>query len=134
MPSKLCALSLVLLCACSGDSLGPKADLVLTTLPDFSARVSYVAFEGGNGPDGAYSQHNVWVIVPPATDANAGVVVPTRSPVFVRTRDGIFSSDGNQIRIGDRVEVWHDVTRAYGVVEGPPGAPTYTSTQVVIDR
>ena len=134
MPSRVSALALVLLCACSGDSAGPRADLVLTTPPDFSARVSYVEFEGGNGPDGAYSQQNVWVVVPPATVANAGVVVPTSSPVFIRTGDGILSSDANQIRIGDRVEVWHDITAAYGVVEGPAGAPTYRSTQVVIDR
>lgn len=133
MISKLCALTLIVFCACSSDSLGPKADLVLTTPPDFSARVYSVEFEGGNGPGGSYSQQNVWVIIPPATAANAGVVVPTRSPVFVRTRDGIFSSEARQIRAGDKVEVWHDRTVAFGAVEGP-GAPTYASTQVVIDR
>jgi hypothetical protein len=134
MPSKLLPLALVVLFACSSDSLGPKTDLVLNAPPDFSARVYQVEFEGGNGPDGPYSQYDVWVVIPPATTANAGVVVPIRGPVFVRTRDGIFSSDGSHIRTGDKVDVWHDAGAAYGAVQGPPGAPTYTSTQVVIDR
>jgi len=133
--SKLRALTLVVLCACSSDSLGPKTNLVLATPPDFSARVYFVEFESGNGPGfGAWSQHNVWVIIPPASAANAGVIVSTRSPVFLRTRDGIFVSDGNQIRPGDTVDVWRQMPVAYGALQGPPGAPTYTSTQFVIDR
>ncbi|HJP59704.1 MAG TPA: carboxypeptidase-like regulatory domain-containing protein, partial [Gemmatimonadaceae bacterium] len=114
--------------------LGPKANLVLTRPPDFSARVYSVEFEGGNGPGGHYSQENVWVMIPPGTTANAGVVVPTSSPVFVRTRDGTFSSGASHIRMGDAIDVWHDWTVAHGAVQGPPGAPTYTTTQVVINR
>lgn len=135
MHAKILSVALLVLSACSSDSLGPKANLVVTTAPDFSARVYSVQYEAGNGPGaGPYSQHNVWVVIAPATAANAGVVVPTASPVFVRTRDGIFLSDGNQIKAGDNVEIWHDRTTAFGAVEGPPGSPTYTSTQVVIDR
>jgi len=135
MPLKLSTFALVLVCACSSDSLGPKANLVLTTTPDFSARVYSTQFESGNGPGyGPYSQHDVWVIIPPANNANAGVVVPTNSPVFVRLNGQLFLSDGSRIRAGDELEVRHDQTEAFGAVQGPPGAPTYTSTQIVIDR
>jgi hypothetical protein len=135
MLSKLLgALALLLLCACTSESLGPKASLLLTTQPAFSASVYSAKSEAGISPEGPYSQTDVWLIIPPAAGPNAGVIVPTRSAVFLRTADGIFSSDGDHIRTGDKVEVWHDASVAYGAVQGPPGAPTYRGTQIVIDR
>lgn len=139
MRSTLCLLSsawLVGLVACSSSStLGPRATLVLSTPPNFTARVAKVEFESANGPAGPYSQHNVWLVIPPSTVANAGLVVANATPVFVRTRDGIFSSSASGIKVGDRVEVWHDIQVAYGAVQGPPGAPTYVNLkQIVIDR
>lgn len=114
---------------------GGAATLALSTVPDFSGTVAQARAESAVGPGGAYSQYDVWVTVPPATAASAGVVVPLATPVFVR-------SDGNtltaarpaDIRVGDAVQVWHDRTAAYGAVQGPPEAPTYTGTQIVVVR
>jgi hypothetical protein len=138
MRSKLahraCAcLSLIVLSACSS-AVGPPASLLLSTSPDFSARVSQIEFEGGNGPAGPYSQYDAWVVVAPSVSANAGVVIPTKVPVFARHNGQIFSSNAKNIKVGDMIEVWHDFTVGYGAVQGPPGAPTYGSTQIVIDQ
>jgi hypothetical protein len=139
MRSTLCFLSsvwLIGLVACSSSStLGPPTTLVVSTAPDFTATVTKVEFESANGPAGPYSQHNVWLVIPPSTGANAGLVVGQLTPVFVRTGAGIFLSNPSGLKVGDRVEVWHDIQVAYGAVQGPPGAPTYTNLkQIVIDR
>ena len=139
MRSTLCFLSsawLIGLVACSSSStLGPPATLVLSTAPDFMATVAKVELESGNGPAGPYSQYNVWLVISPSTAANAGLVVAEATPVFVRTDAGIFLSNPSGLKVGDRVEVWHDIQVAYGGVQGPPGAPTYTNLkQIVIDR
>ncbi|HEY2065554.1 MAG TPA: hypothetical protein VGG84_06315 [Gemmatimonadaceae bacterium] len=121
--------------ACRGTPLGPEESLTLTTAPDISASVAKAEYEGGNGPNGPYAQFDVWLVVPPGAAPNAGVVLPTKAPVFVRWNGRTYSASGNDIRPGDHVDVWtvaHEV--AYGVVQGPPGAPTYTATQLVIDR
>lgn len=135
-PCLLSSIWFIGLVACSNSiNLGPPATLALSTPPDFTATVTKVEFEGGNGPAGPYAQHNVWLVIPPGTAPNAGLVVGKTTPVFVRTHDGIFSSDATGIRVGDKVEVWHDIQIAYGAVEGPPGSPTYSNLkQVVIDR
>lgn len=112
----------------------PAATLALTTSPDFSGTVARVQSESGVGPGGAYSQYDVWVTVPPATSASAGVVVPRSVPVFVRAGGTVTAARASDIRVGDAVAVWDDGTAAYGAVQGPPGAPTYTATQVVISR
>jgi hypothetical protein len=139
MRSILCFLSsawLIGIVACSsGSTLGPPATLVLSTAPDFTASVARVEFERGNGPAGPYSQHDVWLVIPPGTAANAGLVIGEPTPVFVRTGAGTFLSNPSGLKVGDRVEVWHDIQVAYGAVQGPPGAPTYTNLkQIVIDR
>ena len=130
------SISFIGIVACgSAGSLGPPATLVLNTPPDFTATVAKVEVESANGPAGPYSQHNVWLVIPPGTAPNAGLVVANATPVFVRTRDGIFSSNGGGLSVGDQVEVWHDIQVAYGAAEGPPGAPTYLNLkQIVIDR
>jgi hypothetical protein len=46
----LSCISLVSLIACSSDTLGPPATLVLSTPPDFTATVAKVEFESANGP------------------------------------------------------------------------------------
>ena len=111
----------------------PTATLTLSTPADFSATVSKIEFESAIGPAGPYSQHDVWVIIPPATAANAGVVVPKSTPVFRRSSRGrITSASPSDIKVGDSIDVWHDFRTAYGAVQGPPGAPTYIGTQIVI--
>lgn len=131
----LSTVSIVALSACSSSSpLGPPATLVLSTPPDFSALVSKIAYESANGPAGPYSQFNAWLVIPPSSSANAGVIIATASSVFVRHNGQIYSSSASSIRVGDQIEVWHNITVAYGAAEGPPGSPTYESTQVVIDR
>ena len=97
--------------------------------------VAKVEFESANGPAGPYSQHNVWVVIAPSAAANAGVVVPNSARVFIRSKEGRLTSAGPaDIKVGASIEVWHDSMVGYGAVQGPPGAPTYTGTQVVISR
>ena len=123
-------------CGATAESaLGPPATLALTTAPDLTGTVARADAENAVGPEGPYSQVDVWLTVPPATAANAGVVVPLKTPVFVRGRGGaVTAAAPGDIRAGDAVEVWHDQVVGYGAVQGPPGAPTYFGTQVVIDR
>jgi hypothetical protein len=132
----VCVTSLALAStACRGTPLGPEESLTLTTAPDISATVAKAEYEGGISPGGLYAQYDVWLIVPPATAPNAGVVLPTRAPVFVRWNGRTYAASASDIKAGDRVEVWTEGHfAAYGAVQGPPGAPTYTGTQVVIDR
>jgi hypothetical protein len=61
-------------------------------------------------------------------------VIPATLAVFARHNGQIFSSTANNIKVGDLLEVWHNRDVGYGAVQGPPGAPTYESTQIVIDR
>jgi hypothetical protein len=137
--ASLCALVLAV-AACEntgtvGTELGAPADLVITTAPDFSGSVSKAGLESANGPAGPYSRHNVWVRIPPAATANAGVVMPTAAPVFVRHDGAHHAAGASDIRVGDRIEVWRQAVPVfYGAVQGPPDAPTYVGIQIVIVR
>jgi hypothetical protein len=118
--------------ACTSATSPP---LLFATAPDLSGTVSKAEFEGGNGPAGPYSQYDIWLIVPPASSANAGVVVGTSTPVFVHGNSGLVAVSAAEIRVGDQIQVWRDpIHVAYGAVQGPPGAPTYEGTQIVIMR
>ena len=119
--------------ACSS-ATATSATLVLNTEPDFLARVSRVEFESAYGPAGQYAQYDIWVIIPPASEANAGVVLPTSAPVFLQSGAGLVTAGGDQIRVGDQIQVWRDRGVAYGAVQGPPGSPTYRGMQIVIVR
>lgn len=124
----------VSLAACSS-MLGPPATLVVSTPPDFTAIVTRAYVESGNGPEGFYSQRDVWLAIPPSTVANAGLIVGKSTPTFVRTGGAVFSSSASAIKAGDRIEVWHDYQVGYGAAESPPGAPLYLNIkQVVIDQ
>ena len=130
----LLSLCVVAAAACRS-ATSPAATLALSTPPDFSGTVAKVEFESAVGPAGPYSQDDLWVTIPPATDANIGVVVPKSTPVFIRTSGGrVVAATASRIRVGDLIEVWHDSRVAFGAVQGPPGAPTYGSTQIVIAR
>jgi hypothetical protein len=97
--------------------------------------VDRVLYESATGPAGPYSQYDIWVIVPPGTSANAGVVLSTSAPVFLLTDGTLFTALGSEIRVGDQIQVWRDPTFVvYGSAQGPPGSPTYTGTQIVIVR
>ena len=131
-----CVLPLLLVAgaACSAVT-APAATLALSTAPDLAGTVTRVTAESGTSPEGAYSQYDLWVTVPPATAASAGVVLPLTTPVFVRSRGGaITAAHLGDLHAGDAIEVWHDRGVAYGAVQGPPGAPTYTGTQIVIEQ
>jgi hypothetical protein len=126
--------STVSLGACSTGT-EPDATLALSTPPNFSATVLNVRFEGGNGPGGPYSQYDVWVAIPPASTANAGVVVATSDPVFARGREGrLTAAHASDIEVGSTIEVWHLRGPGYGAVQGPPGGPTFGGDQIVIVR
>jgi hypothetical protein len=119
-------------CASATD---PSATLMITTPPDFSATVSKAELEGGNGPAGPYEQYDLWVVIPPASTANAGVVLPKSAPVFMMRGGGIAAADAGQIRVGDQIRVWRDpVFVGYGAVQAPPNAPVYRGMQIVIVR
>lgn len=121
--------------ACRGPSLGPEQTPTLTTPPDLSATVANAWYESAYGPAGPYAQFDVWLAVPPSATPNAGVVLPMAAPVLVRWNGRTYAASGNDIAVGDRVRVWVVPQHvAYGAVQGPPGAPTYTGTQLVIDR
>ena len=128
------ALSLIAAMSCSGSTDAPLT-LVLNTEPDFSGSVERVLYESATGPAGPYTQYDIWVIIPPATSANAGVVLPTSVPVFLQTGGTLFTAIGSEIRVGDQIQVWRDPTHiAYGSAQAPPGSPSYTGTQIVIVR
>jgi hypothetical protein len=78
---------------------------------------------------------NVWVVIPPATTANAGIVVGDNVPVFIRlgTRP-LATANSRAITVGDQVQVWYAGGAGYGAVQAPPGAPAYSAAQVVIVR
>lgn len=132
----LIAVSVLTAAACGGATSPSTATLVLQTDPDLSGNVMKVEYESGNGPGfGPYSQWDIWVLIPPASSANAGVVLPVAAPVFLRRNGGLTSATASQIRVGDRLQIWRDpVFVGYGAVQGPPGAPTYQGTQIVIVR
>lgn len=129
----LLAATLIALPAC-GDGTGPGEDLVIRVAPNFAATVDRSALESAKGPNGPYSQYDIWVIVAPGVQANAGVVLPASAPVFVRHGGSLAVADGSMIRKGDRLEVWRESQVVSGAVQAPPGAPLYVATQVVIDR
>lgn len=121
--------------SCNDTALGPETRLTIDTPPDISATVAQANFESGNGPGGPFAQFDVWLVVPPGVAPNAGVVLPVTAPVFIRQNGRTYAANGRDIATGDRVDVWtvaHFV--AYGSVQGPPGAPTYTGAQLVIYR
>lgn len=105
----------------------------MATPPSFNATVAQVTFEGGNGPAGPYAQYNVWVIVPPNTTPNAGVIVPLGTPVFaMNAAGGVDRSSACVLRPGMQVQVWHDFRWVFGSAEAPPGDTAYVGQQVVI--
>jgi hypothetical protein len=121
--------------SCAGAVFGPETTLTINTPADLSANVAKATLESGIGPEGPYSQFDVWLFVAPGAAPDAGVVMPTAAPVFVQRNGRAYAADASDIRAGDRVDVWTVPDRvAYGVVQGPPGAPTYTGTQLVIHR
>lgn len=122
--------------ACRGTTSPSNATLVLQTDPDLLGNVMKVEYESGIGPGfGPYAQWDIWLLIPPASSANAGVVLPVAAPVFLRRNGGLATASASQIRVGDRLKVWRDpVHVGYGAVQAPPGAPDYVGTQIVIVR
>jgi hypothetical protein len=130
--NRLLAAALLALGACRGATdAGPA---VVTLAPTtFTALVAKAYLEEGNGPNGFYSQHNLWVIISPGTSPNAGVLV-SRNTSVVLSHDGQRTpATAADIRAGDRVEVVRDpVSVGYGAVQSPPGTPLYDAVEVVI--
>jgi hypothetical protein len=129
MPGLLAALIL----GCGGGT-EPDTATPLTTPPDLTAVVFRSTYDHEQSPEGPLSQYDVWIGAPGAASADAGVVVGSDTPVFLRTGDRLSQTSGASIKVGDTIEVWRDGTVAYGAVECPPGAPCYGSTQIVIRR
>jgi len=131
--SLLAALA-ILATACSDGPTGAETTLTITAPSNFVGTVTKVEHEAAYGPAGPYDQYDVWLIVPPGSSPNAGVVVPVRIPIFSRQGETVYTASGSDIHVGDQLEVWRDQTVGYGAVQAPPGAPVYVATQVVIVR
>lgn len=129
-------LALVLMIQLTGcqDAAAPDAELVLTGPPDLTAVVFQSTHENMNSPAGYISQYAVWIGSRGAASPDAGVVIGSPTPVFLRSRGKLTSVTGATIAVGDSIEVWRDASVAYGAVEAPPGMPCYTGTQLVIVR
>ena len=130
----LVAAAVIAASACGDGSTGPGESLVIKTAPQFAATVDKSTLESGNGPNGPYSQYDLWVIVLPGIAANAGVVVPASVPVFLRHDGRLDASAASVIHKNDKIEVWREPQVVTGAVQAPPGAPLYVATQVVIGR
>ncbi|HKP76844.1 MAG TPA: hypothetical protein VJT67_15040, partial [Longimicrobiaceae bacterium] len=72
------AASAIAAAACSDGPTSQKTTLTLTAPSNFGGTVTKVEHEAGNGPAGFYDQYDVWLVVPPGSSPNAGVVVPVR--------------------------------------------------------
>jgi hypothetical protein len=102
---------------------------------DFAASVASVSHVTGNSPDGPIDQYEVIVMIAPSESPNAGLIAPASGNVFSRSLDGTLRmSSASAIQPGDKIEVWHDQTVAYGSASSPPGSPCYTAVQLVIER
>jgi len=106
------------------------------TAPDFVATVSQITYESGHSPAGFdLAQYAVWLIVPPNTSPNAGVILGRSTPVFERPlTDGVRPTAACTIHVGDMLEVWHDWRWALGAAEAPPGDTLYVPTQILVRR
>ncbi len=132
LPSVLPLLLTVLLAGCQ-DGTDPNTTLVLTRPPDLTATVFQSTHESGPSPNGGQiSQYAVWIGSGGATTADAGVVVGTVVPVFVRSSGKLTRTTGAAIAAGDIIQVWRDASVAYGAVQAPPGQPCYRAMQIVI--
>ena len=127
--------SVLLIIAFAGCSNGITSPPI-TRAPDFEATVVNVAGETIVSPSGAISQTVVWVAIPPATSANAAVIVPESTPVFVQRGTGgaTVAAAPDAIATAGHIKVWHDQTTSFGAAEAPPGAPAYSAIQLVVVR
>jgi hypothetical protein len=130
----LLALALMIQLAGCQDATAPDAELVLTGPPDLTAVVFQSTQESMNSPAGYISQYAVWIGSRGAASPDAGVVIGSPTPVFLRSRGKLTSVTAATIAVGDFIKVWRDASVAYGAVEAPPEMPCYTGTQVVIVR
>src|SRR5262245_5213197 len=127
-------LTVVALAAFAGcDSPTAPDELVVTGAPDLTAVVTHATYESGMTPAGYMSQYDLWISTSPARTSDAGVVVGSSTPVFIRINGQLHRASSASFKVGDAVQVWHDGTVGYGAVESPPGKPCYVSTQVVIE-
>ena len=120
----------------AGSDTGPVVSVLSQTGPmDFAASASGIRHETGMSPEGPMDQYDVTMAIAPSTSPNAGIVVGTRVPVYVREIDGTYrQSSASAILPGVQIEVWDDGSVAYGAAESPPDTPCYTATQIVIAR
>ena len=130
---RLLPLALSVLPACQ-DGTAAEAILVVPGPPDLRVAVFQSTHEDFISPAGHVSQHALWIGLPSGTRPDAGLVVGSTTPVFIRENGGLSRTTGAAIMAGDLIEVWRDASVAYGAVQAPPGAPCYRSTQIVIER
>ena len=106
----------------------------LTSVPDFAAVVTQVSHNVGIAPGGHLDQYELFVAVPPATQANAGLILGRSSSVYRQTAAGTYVTQPSAVVVGQTLDVWLASGPAYGSVEAPPGSPAYFVKQVVIRR
>ena len=128
-------LALALAAAACRDSAGPATTLAIPGPPDFAAVVTRNTHHEFFAPSGQWvSQYEVWVAIPPADSANAGVVVAAARPVFSSANGVLERVSPADMTLGDSIKVWHDSTVAYGSTQAPAGAPAFRGLQIVIVR
>jgi hypothetical protein len=123
---------LIPIVACYDSAMSPTEDL-LTTPNDLVAVVTQISYDNAFAPAGfQLDQYELFVTVPPATQANAGLVLGPRTMVF-RPRGRSFAPlSRSEIVVGDTLKVWLGSGPAYGSVQAPEGAPAYGVNQVVL--
>jgi len=114
----------------------PPVPVPAPTAPNFVARVVSACRATGIGPTvGLHSQVDLIVAIPPATVANAGVIVDVRARLYIRqgTWPPLMATADSFVT-GDELEVWHDGMPALESAQAPPGTSAYHATKVVIRR
>jgi len=115
---------------------GPAISLARAGPPDMIGVVASSTYLGGGATPGGIvtPSYDIWIAVPPSTQANAGVVYAAAAPVYL-SLDGRISRDtAADIRSGDTLEVWHSGLWAYGSSQAPPGDTAYQGTLGLIVR
>ena len=115
------------------DSATDPTDAPITTPHDFVAVVTQITYEDGFVPAGfKLDQYDFFVTIPPATQANAGIVLGPHTLVF-RPRGRSFTPvSRSRVAVGDTLKVWLGSGPAYGSVQAPEGAPAYGVNQIIL--
>lgn len=126
--------AILVLAACYNSATDP-SEMQLTTPPDLIGVVQQITHDTSFAPAGfQLDQYEIFIAIPPATAANAGVILGPHTTAF-RSHQGLTRAvDRAAIAVGDTLRIWVDGAPAFGSVQAPPGAPAYIAAQVVLQH